>query len=1679
MSVHGSGTTDVAVTEVGSVSLEETRIRSKRSVIKRRITTTLRKLEGLVSKSGSKTIIKGYVNNLSEYLKEAEALNTQLLALVRESEQEAVLNWYEEQLERVGDAKLEAESHLEGRLHEVSSVAGTFPGIQESPKLPNLISSKSVMTCSSKLSGKAAELHAKAFAAELKAKQLMEEEEKRKQELEKQLELEKNVAIAKEIAERAKLEPEERRKVQQATDESRCLRAEAEMLENEKDDPESLSNRLRDFENEPSDKEQPSKKENQQSSLRNITEDSTPVTVPEKSPLNGKLTNQVGQKYHSDNGVSSILIQPNPNNLPRLKLSSFDGDPLKWPDWISMFKSMVDDTKISLNSKLQHLQNSVTGKAKTSIEGYGYGGDSYNKALSELESRFGKPSLVIKATLGGPNGCLNTYAMLDSGSTCSLVLSSVADKLGLEGSQEQIILNGIQGTSKLNSKRVNTQVSAVNMVTPRFEVNGALVVEHLNIAQQKVNLVDVKSKWPHLKEIDIPEASSCDVSLLIGSDCLDIILPIETRCGPRGTPVGIRTKLGWTITGPLPGYIRNSEGIFHVYVRSPDEELHSQVKSWWRTEEFGCKYDVEVQRSVEDSNATRILEDTTKKVDGRYEVPLLWKKGSSPTQNNRTVAEHRLALLEKRLQRGPKLAEAYKETIHSDMEKGYIKRIVLNESASEEKQWYLPHHPVLNPNKPGKVRRVCDAACRYQGSSLNDHLITGPDLLNSLTGIFIRFREEKIALSADIEAMFSQVAVPKEDQPVLRFLWRDSPDSEMETYQYQRHIFGAKCAPTCANYALRQNARDNEHEFPNAAAAIERNFYMGDLFKSVDSVTSAIKLCKELIELCQKGKFRLTKWISNDRHVIEKVPETERALLVKSMDERTDMPVERTLGVGWDTQRDNFVFIVRQRPSAQTRRQLLSIIASLFDPLGFLAPFLVRAKILLQRIWQLGLTWDEPLPQDLLVEWKLWEAEMLMLKEFSVPRFYRQVDEYPEDIDVHIFGDASELAFCSVGYLRFKYEDGSVKCVFVVAKTRVAPTKKLSIPRLKLQAAVLCVRLASVIIKEHDYKFSSIHFWSDSTTVLHWIRGVSTRHPSFIANRLSEILDATEVNQWHYCPTKLNPADDGTRGLPVLSITTSSRWLMGPDFLLLDESEWLEDITNKVVNDIVPGVGTESDVIFTGKTTAQSEPNELVNLTRYSSYSRALTVMAYVQRFLHNCKVPVSERKFGSPSVEELERAKKILIRQEQIKAFPSEFKDLKRGRPVHKQSKLVSLTPFLDEDDIIRVGGRIRKAPIPFVTRHPIVLDSSSGLTKLIIIDTHNKLGHAGVDNVRNELRQQFWILRCKATVKKNLHCCWLCKLRRTVPRPPRMAELPRDRLLVSPPPFTKVGVDYFGPLQVKYGRKQLKRYICLFTCLVTRAVHLEVAFSLETDSFIMCLRRFVARRGNPQVIYSDNGTNFVGADCELKECIENWNQDKIANELSPKGIKWVFNPPASPHMGGAWERLVRSCKTTFKAVLKKQVLTDEVLAETMAEVESLVNSRPLTEVSSDVDAMEAITPNHFILGRPSINLSPGVFIDKEISSRKRWRQSQVVTNHLWGRWLREYLLALVQRAKWTQDVPNLKVGDLVIVVDYSTPRCTWPLGRIVKVYRGSDKIVRSVDVKTKFGVFRRPTTKIATLEE
>ena len=781
---------------------------------------------------------------------------------------------------------------------------------------------------------------------------------------------------------------------------------------------------------------------------------------------------------------------------------------------------------------------------------------------------------VVPVTLYGPKGYFNTYAMLDTGSTCSLLLADVARNLGLDGPLKSMLLNGIQKTSELLTRRVSLQVSPLNDLGNLFDVDGVLVVDRLNVPERKVELKEIQEKWPHLLDLEFTKVAGTQVTLLLGSDVPELIVPLETRSGPKGSPIGIRTELGWAITGRLPGYIQDSESVCKVHVVTADEELHETVKSWWRTENFGCPYDYDTQHSVEDANVMKFLNEKTRKGDGRYEVPLIWKDQNIRLPGNRIVAVHRLNVLERRLQRDPELAAAYEKSISSDLEKGYIKKLTKEEvNAPVKHKWYLPHHPVLNPSKPGKVRRVCDAAAKFQVLSLNSHLLSGPDLMNNLVGIFMRFREDRIAISGDIEAMFNQVAVPPEDQVALRFLWRQSPGSEAEVYQYQRHIFGAKCAPTCSNYALLRSAEENKLQFPTAALAVKRNFYMDDFFKSVESSSKDLKLQQQLVAMLKLAGFNLTKWISNEKEVIERIPVSERAPSVKVVEEEIVMPVERALGVIWDTNSDCFVYKVVKRDLADTRRKILSLIASLFDPIGFLAPFLVRAKILLQQVWQFGIGWDDAPPPEFLIEWSKWQEELEGLSEFFVPRFYRHVVDNPSVIELHVFGDASEVAFCSVAYFRFSYASGAVRCAFVTAKTRVAPKKPLSIPKLELQAAVLSARLSAVVIKEHDYNIDSKYLWTDSSTVFQWIRGESKRHPAFIANRIGEILDMTEPSQWNHCPGPLNPADDGSRGLPVRSIGSEKRWLNGPAFQHLPEEKWPKgnsklEASNQPMNDL-------------------------------------------------------------------------------------------------------------------------------------------------------------------------------------------------------------------------------------------------------------------------------------------------------------------------------------------------------------------------------------------------------------------------------------------------------------------------------------------------------------------------------
>ncbi|XP_065078605.1 uncharacterized protein LOC135701675 [Ochlerotatus camptorhynchus] len=567
------------------------------------------------------------------------------------------------------------------------------------------------------------------------------------------------------------------------------------------------------------------------------------------------------------------------------------------------------------------------------------------------------------------------------------------------------------------------------------------------------------------------------------------------------------------------------------------------------------------------------------------------------------------------------------------------------------------------------------------------------------------------------------------------------------------------------------------------------------------------------------------------------------------------------------------------------------------------------------------------------------------------------------DLQLHVFVDASEAAYACVAYLRLDCVEGT-RCALVASKTKVAPLKPLSIPRMELQAAMIGARLMQTVCSSLTLPISKRFLWSDSTTVLAWLHSNSRRYHQFVGFRVGEILSLSSLDEWRYVPSALNVADDATKWICGPTFDPDSRWFKGPEFLAKEVDEWPVKAENHTTTseELRPVLLHQFNVL-----------EKLINENRFSNWNRLVRAMAYVHRAVSLLmkRIPVEERGSALQRIE-IQEAEYTVLRQVQAEAYADEVTILQNEGTIVKSSSLYRLTPFLDDHGIIRMGSRIGAAPeASYTTKYPVILPKKHRVTALIIDSFHRCFLHGNNETVHNEMRQQYYISGLRNLIRKVSRECQLCKVRNAVPKPPMMAPLPSVRLTPFIRAFTYVGVDYFGPLEVKVGRSMVKRWVALFTCLTVRAVHLEVTHSLSSQSCIMAFRRFVARRGAPLEVYSDNGTNFVGANRQLSE-----EQQKIlginrecASTFTNAYTTWKFNVPAAPHMGGPWERLVRSVKTAMKAISGSprcdEVLetSDEVLETILLEAEGIVNSRPLTYVPLEQADGEALTPNHFLL--------------------------------------------------------------------------------------------------------------------
>ena len=675
--------------------------------------------------------------------------------------------------------------------------------------------------------------------------------------------------------------------------------------------------------------------------------------------------------------------------------------------------------------------------------------------------------------------------------------------------------------------------------------------------------------------------------------------------------------------------------------------------------------------------------------------------------------------------------------------------------AQEGVKLYIPHHGVYHPKK-NKIRVVFDCSARFKGTSLNDHLLSGPNLTNNLVGVLCRFRRYPYAIICDVEKMFHQFIV-REDRDYLRFLWWPNGDvtKEPKEYRMKVQLFGATLSPGCASYDLKSMESQEKEAHSSAAQFIMHDFYIDDGLTSVESAQQAKDLIRGAREICQKGELRLHKFVSNDCEVLESVPKSVRAADVILNLPSEQLPIERVLGVQWSVGLDCFRFSIILKDQPLTRRGVLATVASVYNPLGFLAPLVLRAKTILQEICNKDVNWDEPLPEEVRPRWERWKRDLLHLDELQIPRcFEPKTLNGKKTYQLHSFADTSSSGYGQCSYLRVKDEEKNVQVSLVMGKSRVAPTKITTIPRLELTAAVFSAKVAVMVQKELNYANLKQYFWTDSKVVLGYINNDAKRFHTFVANRVQVIRSNTDIKEWRYIDTKNNPADHASRGLNAEELMKSN-WFSGPSLLWEKEiPSTKEEIPNIQIGDL--------EVKATVRATTVKEPFSLIDyISRFSSWAKAVGMVSYLKRpFKRN------KPKTLATTVAERQDAERHIFKEMRRAAFKNKITSLsqkEQNAKISRQSSLLKLDPFVDEQGLIRVGGRLENSTLPFEVKHPIVLPRSSQVTNLIIDHFHKKVTHQGKGMTMNEIRSNgLWILGLNATVASYIYKCVQCRRQR-----------------------------------------------------------------------------------------------------------------------------------------------------------------------------------------------------------------------------------------------------------------------------------------------------------------------------
>lgn len=1272
---------------------------------------------------------------------------------------------------------------------------------------------------------------------------------------------------------------------------------------------------------------------------------------------------------------------------------------------------------------------------------------------------------------------IQARALLDSASQTSFVTTRLFHKLNCPAQRYAMPISGIGATT--------TQVSHSVHLTVLSHTH-----KEFSVSSQFAILDTITCVLPHVAidkgSLPIPEDLTLadneffkpmPIDVLIGADLyFDIIAPGLLRLG-RNLPTLQFSYLGWIIGGPAPiGRASEQSALLSVALFSSTMDINEIIPKFWSLEEPPKNAVV----APEDKLCESIFENTTRHLPGgRFQVDIPFSKGDIYNRlgDSFSIAFRRLRSLEKRLSKDHDTFLRYKEFIDEYVRLGHAKYVSLSHPLAEpQRRNFLAHHGVFREQSIStKLRVVFDASMKTSsGMSLNDMMLKGPRVQPDLFDIICRFRLHRYVFTTDIQKMYRQIMVNPAQTHLQSILWRENANDAVKVIELLTVTYGTKAAPYLATRCLTELAKEHALTYPLAAQAVINQCYVDDILAGANTLTEIRALRSELVAMLGSAGFTLHKWCFNELSLYG-LSNTEGCSEVTLKDESN-----KVLGLVWKSVDD--VFTISAQPNLEqahgeplTKRSVLAKLAQHFDPLGFISPVIVRAKILMQRIWVRNLGWDDAIPTDLATEWQVFAADRKNITKIRVPRWLH-TPEVIEDVQLHGFCDASQVAYGAVLYLRSTYVTKSIGSQLICAKSRVAPLKIVSLPRLELCAALLLSKLVAKIKEIWPYSFNKIVLWTDSQIVLAWLSASPSRWTTFVANRTAEIQELTSSCQWRHIDSKLNIADIITRGCDCDALIANRDWWQGPQLIMSDYQLQTSQPNSESNSASVPEQRSNAMLAQTNQNFFQTV------ISKFSNFSRLQRTVAYVLRFIHNCLHRATQRT-GPLSVEEVHQALETIVKVTQRTYFKKELDSLTTQAPL-KNNPMQSLAPFVDGHGILRVGGRLHNASVTFNQKHPVLLPAKNHLVTLIIDHEHRRLGHAGAQQVLASIRLRFWPLNALRQVKSVLHHCVICFRFKAARAEQLMGTLPSERVSGNRP-FLNTGLDFGGPVMVKpsHSRKAApyKAYIALFVCMHSRAIHLELVSSLSAEAFLSTLKRFISRRGKPAVLYSDNATNFRGANNALKEVYHFFNSKdnltRITDYATNSEIQWKFIPPRSPHWGGLWEAGIKSTKFHLRRIVGSSLLTFENLSTVLTEIEAILNSRPICPLSTDPLDLAALTPGHFLIGQPLTAVPELNTLDTPHNRLTWWQQITKVKQTFWKRFSVEYLNRLQHRPKWYQAGANLVKDTLVLVRDDNAPPLLWRLGRIQRAMPGPDGRVRVVEVRTTDGIFVRPIAKLAPL--